>query len=284
MTLKNLLCALAAIALTAVSAAAHDFWIEPTSFQPKPKERVSFDLKVGEHFVGESVARNPERIVRFVTLDAAGKDEAVIGFDGKAPAGLYRTRDAGLLLVGYRSNTTAIELESAKFEAYLKLEGLEHVIEARKAKGQSEKKGLEVYSRCAKSLLLVGELPKDGGAPMTGFDQKLGFTLEVVPEKNPYALKIGDEFPVVVYYQGKPLEHALVGCMAKSAASAEVRARTDKDGRVTFKLAAEGAHLVRVVHMVPAPAETGSDWESLWASLTFEVPVRAATPRVETTK
>jgi hypothetical protein len=24
--------------------------------------------------------------------------------------------------------------------------------------------------------------------------------------------------------------------------------------------------------MVPAPKETGADWESLWASLTFEIP------------
>lgn len=269
---------LAALSCLAVPLLAHDFWIEPTSFQPKTKELVKFDLKVGEHFVGESVARNPERIVRFVAIDASGKDEAILGIDGKAPAGLYRTHDTGLLLVGYRSNTTAIELEATKFEAYLKLEGLEYVIEARKQKGQTDKKGLEVYSRCAKSLVQVGAPEKDSAAKDSvakGFDQKLGFTLEVVPEKNPYALKVGEELPVVVYYQGKPLENALVGCMPKSSADKEVRTRTDKDGRVKFKLQADGVHLVRVVHMVPAPAETSSDWESLWGSLTFEVPPQA---------
>jgi len=33
-----------------------------------------------------------------------------------------------------------------------------------------------------------------------------------------------------------------------------------------------GVWLVKVVHMVPAPKDTGADWESLWASLTFEIP------------
>jgi hypothetical protein len=28
--------------------------------------------------------------------------------------------------------------------------------------------------------------------------------------------------------------------------------------------------MIKAVHMVPAPAGTGADWESVWASLTFE--------------
>jgi len=39
-------------------------------------------------------------------------------------------------------------------------------------------------------------------------------------------------------------------------------------------LAAGRIWLVKTVHMVPAPADSGADWESLWASLTFEIPAR----------
>ena len=42
--------------------------------------------------------------------------------------------------------------------------------------------------------------------------------------------------------------------------------------RVSFAFAKPGAWLVKSVHMVPAPAKSGADWESLWASLTFELP------------
>ena len=48
------------------------------------------------------------------------------------------------------------------------------------------------------------------------------------------------------------------------------------DGQIlettTFDLTPPGVWLVKAVHMVPAPAASGADWESLWASLTFEVP------------
>jgi hypothetical protein len=44
------------------------------------------------------------------------------------------------------------------------------------------------------------------------------------------------------------------------------------DGRARFALGAKGVWLVRVVHMVPAPRDSGADWESLWGSLVFERP------------
>jgi len=33
-----------------------------------------------------------------------------------------------------------------------------------------------------------------------------------------------------------------------------------------------GLWLIKAVHMVPAPEGSGAEWESLWASLTFELP------------
>ena len=46
-------------------------------------------------------------------------------------------------------------------------------------------------------------------------------------------------------------------------------------------LARKGVWLVKAVHMVPAPSRRDADWQSLWASLTFEIqagnPVRKDT-------
>jgi hypothetical protein len=53
-----------------------------------------------------------------------------------------------------------------------------------------------------------------------------------------------------------------------------VTARTDGRGRATLKLDRPGFWLVKAVHMIPAPADAGADWESFWASLTFAVPSR----------
>ena len=50
-------CALAA--LGARGAAAHDFWIEPSTFRPAPGEKVAVSLRVGDAFPGEAVPRWP---------------------------------------------------------------------------------------------------------------------------------------------------------------------------------------------------------------------------------
>jgi hypothetical protein len=52
---------------------------------------------------------------------------------------------------------------------------------------------------------------------------------------------------------------------------AKVSART-VGGRASLVLDRPGLWLVKVVHMVPAPEGSGAEWESLWASLTFELP------------
>lgn len=262
---------LLAAAFLASPAVAHDFWIEPSTFQAQPMTRVAVELKVGERFVGESVARKNERIVRFAAIDPAGKETALVGLDGGTPAGWLVPREAGLFVVGYRSNPVAIELEPAKFEHYLVEEGLEVVIAERKQLGESAKKGLERYSRSVKSFVHCGDVAAED---LVGWDRRMGITLEVVPLVNPLTLKPGDTLTVEIDYEGEPLVNALVGCMPKSDAKVEVRLRTDEKGRAKFKIAKTGAHLVRVCHMVRAKPETGADWESTWGSLSFETAAR----------
>jgi hypothetical protein len=52
---------------------------------------------------------------------------------------------------------------------------------------------------------------------------------------------------------------------------ARLAARSDFDGRVVFRPGRTGRWLVKAVHMVPAPPEADADWESVWASVTFEI-------------
>jgi uncharacterized GH25 family protein len=244
---------------------AHDFWIEPTTFRPKVGATVGIALRVGEGFRGDPVPRTPDRIVRFVLVSASG-EAPVEGVPGDDPAGVARVSEPGLQLVGYRSNSSKVELGAEKFEQYLKEEGLEKIVAERSRRGESRKPSREIYSRCAKSLLAAG------GVGKSGHDRVLGFTLEIVPEKNPYAPRTGGSFPVRLQYEGRPLAGALVVALNREAPEERLFARTDAKGRASFALARPGAWLVKSVHMVPAPADSGADWESLWASLTFELP------------
>jgi uncharacterized GH25 family protein len=256
-----------AILLGASPLLAHDFWIEPTSFHPEVGSVVGLSLRVGQGFRGDPVPLNPGKVVKFVTVSPAGAETRVDGIPGRDPAGRVRVTQPGYGVIGYRSTPSFLELPAEKFEAYLKEEGLESIVETRARRGDSKKPSKEIYSRCAKSLLDAG------GAGTAGFDRALGFRLELVPEKSPKRIgNGGGSLPVRLLYEEKPLAGALVVAINRDDPGKPISARTDRSGGVLLPLPRGGVWLVKAVHMIPAPAESGADWESLWASLTFEAP------------
>jgi hypothetical protein len=251
------------LSLVAIRASAHDFWIEPSTFHPAVGDRVSAALRVGQKLAGDPLPNIPPLIDRFI-VKGSSAERPVVGRAGADPAGIALIAEGGLHWIGYQSNPYPVALEGPKFEDYLRDEGLERIIDSRKKAGQSAAPGRERFYRCAKALL---ETP--GAA---AFDVPLGFTLELVPRKNPYALKRAGDLPLALTFRGKPIANVLVVAMSKEDPLNAVRSRTDAKGRVTLPLAHAGFWLIKAVHMEAAPADAGVDWESWWASITFELP------------
>jgi len=254
----------AAIALSRAPLFAHDMWIEPTTFSPEPGQIVGVRLRVGHDLLGDPLPRDPALLNQFVVEDAAGR-KPVVGRNGADPAGFLRVAMPGLLVIGYRSNPSAVELAAEKFNQYVKEEGLEAVAALRARRNQTGARAHEIFSRCAKSLVLSGSPSEAQG------DRVLGFTLELVAERNPYATRAGEDLPVRLTYENRPLAGALVVAMNRLNPSEKLTARTGNDGRVRFRLRPGGMWLVKAVHMVPAPAGANAEWASFWASLTFEL-------------
>lgn len=242
---------------------AHDLWIEPSSFRPVESQLFAVRLRVGEAFRGEPVPRMKERIERFVAVGPGG-EIPLTGVEGADPAGWAVLPASGTWLLVYDSSHSSIELEGPKFEAYLAEEGLERISKLRADRGQAAARSREIYSRCAKSLVSVGN------GPAQGFDRVLGLPLELVPEASPAGLPAGGELPVILLFRGKPLAGALVMAIPRGEPAAKVAARTGADGRVRLRLDKAGDWLLKAVHMEAAPAESGADWESFWASLTLQ--------------
>jgi len=254
----------AVIALSSGSLAAHDLWIDPTTFSPEPGQIVGVRLRVGQDLVGDPVPRDPALINQFIVEDHAGR-KPLVGRDGADPAGFLRAAAPGLLVVGYRSNPSDVQLTAEKFNQYLKEEGLDAVAAARARRNETTARVRESFARCAKSLVLAGEAGEAQG------DRQLGFTLELVAETNPYAIRTGQDLPIRLTYENHPLAGALVVAINRQNPSEKLSARTDADGRVRFRLPRGGMWLVKAVHMVAAPAGADADWVSFWASLTFEM-------------
>jgi hypothetical protein len=72
-------------------------------------------------------------------------------------------------------------------------------------------------------------------------------------------------------YEGKPRTGALVLAINQRDPSKKLSARSDAQGRVAFRFPMGGVWLVKAVHMIPAKPGTNADWESYWASLTFDL-------------
>lgn len=280
--LTSLACAGLVSVFACARVMAHDFWIEPSTFSATAGAPLSFALRVGEHFKGDPVPRMAAMIERFVIAGPDGVRD-VMGREGSDPAGFVSIAAPGVYVIGYRSHPKSVELEATKFEQYLREEGLERVIDQRKQAGRSNAPGLEIFSRCAKAIVISPDAPSTSSAASAATalkDQTLGLRLELIAEK----LTPGKPATFRLLYEGQPLEGALVVAISKEAPLEKLTARSNKAGRVTFTMPS-GVWLLKAVHMVPAARETMAEWESLWASTTFELPaaVTSATTTPATT-
>lgn len=246
---------------------AHDFWIEPTAFSAAPGEEVSLILRVGQDLSGDRLPYINDWFSDYRVVSRAGA-WSVEGLMGDDPAGSFVAREPGVHVVGYRSTRDFVELGPEKFRSYLVDEGLEHVIATRESRGEANAPAREYYSRCAKALIDVR-----GAADGVTHAKVLGYTLELIPERDPYRLAPGDELPLRLTYEGEPIAGILVQAFTAEHGARKFRARTDADGRVVLPLDRAGLWLVKAVHMIETPPDvTRADWESFWASLTFRLP------------
>lgn len=249
--------------LAPLSALAHDFWIEPATYRPASGTEVPLRLRVGGLFSGGPISR-PRGLIRFDAVTAEGPIP-IAGSPGNEPAGSMTVTRQGLIVVAYQNSPAYVELTEELLGEYLREEGLEQIQQVRAKSPYATQPWREIYSRCAKALLW------DGKGPSSGFDRAVGMPLELIPDGNPYTLRPGGSLPVRLLYRGAPLEGALIVAIPQKEPGASLSVRSDADGRVELTLPVSGAWLIKAVHIAPAPPGARGQWESFWASLTFEL-------------
>lgn len=267
-----------ALALLAIPVAAHDFWMLPTSFRPAKDQLLNVALYVGDFGKGDEVERKEERTLKFLASTPDGEKQ-IVGRDGATPAGYLRTKSDGIYVLGFQSNHASVTLAPEKFISYLEERGLDQIKRLRETRGETGKEVHEIYSRSAKSILQVGD------SASSGWSAALGLDLELTPGENPYALtwseadKSFSPLSIVLSFHDKPLVNALVSAINldapprdESDVSNSLRGRTDENGRVQLRLPRAGRWLVASVHMRALEVQDQADFESFWASLSFEVP------------
>jgi uncharacterized GH25 family protein len=259
-------------AIFAAALAAHDSYIMPAKFAVKPGESLMVSIHNGDSFPSSEHATDPRRLAEVRLSD--GSSVTGLQIVGRATHGFVTLAKAGSHYVSAVLHPRALELPGPKFETYLREEGLLHVIEARMRAGKSAAPGREVYTKHAKSYIISEAADGRYATP-------LGHAIEFVPESDPASLRRGSILRVRVLFRGKPLG-GVQGQKAWTPGGKSGQAivgRTDQDGRVAIPIDSEGKWRLHVVHMQPARDPSKADWESFWASLTFEVPPAVVTKR-----
>jgi uncharacterized GH25 family protein len=130
--------------------------------------------------------------------------------------------------------------------------------------GKTAKPWREVYSKHAKTFVRVGRPKAD-----RSWSEPVGLALEIVPEKDPTGLRVGDEFPVRVLKHGAPLVDFSLGIVREGKTNRAFK-RTDAAGRAVFKVSRAGKWLLRGTDL-RSSNKAGTDWESDFTTLWFEV-------------
>ena len=261
--------ALAAATAPCASASAHEFWIQPDSFTPPAGQPLAVRLFVGSPGSLQEVPRRQNHLVRFEILRLSDRmGGPVPGVFGSAPAGQLPSVAPGRHVVVYQGGPSLIEMPAGRFEGYLVEEGLARIVAERVRRDETLRPGRESYGRYAKALLRAGR-PGNGAVDV---DVEVGLPIEFVPSSNPFSWRAGDSFEVRLVLDGQPLADQQVKLIHLVDRELQILFRTDAAGAVSLRPPRAGPWMLASVFMRRAASAESHDWESLWASLTFELP------------
>jgi hypothetical protein len=243
---------------------AHDFWLEAHPFYTEPGKTVELSLHQGNQYVGDTLP-NVVNWYNDFSIYYADKTEEVPGELGRDPAGYFNPAQKGTYAIGYQSVFNNIKIKPEIFNKYLHEEGLNNAIELREKNKQTTNGAYERYIRHAKILVQSGqEFDIDNAT------REFGYELELIPLTNPYRMHQGEELAIRLHYKQQAIAGVQVSAFSKSHPDEVQKVFTDGEGMARIMLDRGGPWLVKAVRIIALQDEE-QEWQSHWASLTFEV-------------
>ncbi len=257
--------------LLAVRAEPHDLFFRAADSFVAPGAAVVVDVLSGTFSRSEN-AITRDRLADFSLVTPSGRralDPASWSQTEPQSRASFTTAEPGTYVVGAAIHPLILKLAAGEFTAYLKEEGIEHILAERARDRRQGEGSRERYSKYLKALLQVGEVQSDGVlAP-------LGYAAEIVPEANPFSLAPGATLTIRCIVDGQPWANKVVfagGRRARSEARLpQQRLRTDARGRATVRLTAAGSWYVKFVAMKSLTGDPEVNYESKWSTLSFAV-------------
>ena len=259
--------------LLSAPAFAHNFWLQPKSFQHQQPGPVAMTVEIGHGAERNSWPIPTHRIVRLENHHADGYTDLQPSLHRQGAGSVLQPElsQSGLHLISLDTTHATSTLDAGAFNDYLEKEGIQPALDQRRITRTDDQPGTEIYSRRAKTLVQVG--PSQAGDDSVA-TRVIGQTLEIIPLMNPYADSATLALPVEIRFEGKPLAGALVKLHRQNSESEQAfnQHRTDDEGRATFTLVRNGHWLLTTVWTRPLPDNPEADWDTTFSSLSFGWP------------
>ncbi len=263
---RNWVAWILAAALGATVARAHDTWLEPERFAATPGATLGFSLTSAAEFGPLESAVKPWRVRR--ALMRLGGETTFLG-EGvtgeKALAFKTTLPRPGVAVVWLELKPRTLELTAEKVEEYFREIHASDELRAQWTALPEPKKWRETYVKHVKTFVRVGEPV----ATERAWAEPVGAALEIVPERDPTKLKLGDELPVRVLRSGVAVENFMVAFVASGGLREHVIV-TGPDGRAKMKLDLAGEWMVHGTDLRRS-TEPDLEWESDFVTMVVSV-------------
>jgi nickel transport protein len=103
--------------------------------------------------------------------------------------------------------------------------------------------------------------------PCEAVSKPVGLAFEIVPGKDPFAVKPGEVLPIKVLLDGKPVEGAVI---KDGHSESKDKLKSDKDGLASVVIQKPGLQIISAGYNTPLKDDPDADVLSLSSSLTFE--------------
>ena len=247
---------------------AHDTWLLPDRFKIAPTESVTVDLTSGMAFPALESGPKRER-VESAKWRVAGRMIDVTDITAGPKALVFKAElpEPGVATFWVKLPPRSIELKPEEVKEYLDEITAPAGLRQQWAEMKPQR-WREMYAKHQKTFVRVGEPPSADRS----WAEAVGAALEIVPEKDPTAMREGDDLSVQVLKNGAPFPEFALNAVAAGETKGETR-KTDAAGRVVFRLNKAGRWLLRGTD-VRRSTGPDTDWESDFTTLTLEVNAR----------
>jgi uncharacterized GH25 family protein len=270
---KAVLAASLSVALVAVTysiAAAHDLFVKPATFFVAENGEALVRVLNGTFSRSEnSIAR--ARIQDLSIISPAGRtrmDTSSWSDAGDTSTFRFKAGGAGTYVLGVSTRANVIAMSADTFHLYLAEDGIPDELQRRRKEGASKARVKERYHKHVKAFVQVGQARTDSYAA------ELGYPAELVPASNPYSLRAGQTLRVKTLVDGKPVanQYVLYGGRTLNDRRIEQRSvRSDANGIAMIRVPRRGTWYVKFIHMARLSGDPAAEYESKWATMTFQV-------------